>query len=39
MFIQAFIMDNIFESILKGFLFYGGYFFWRGQIFLKGTVK
>ena len=26
MFIQAFIMNNIFESILKGFFFEGGHF-------------
>ena len=32
MFIQAFIMNNIFESILKGF-------FEGGQFFLKGTVS
>ena len=37
MFIQVYIMDNIFENILKGFLFYGGYFF--EEVKLKGTAK
>ena len=32
MFIQAFIMNNIFESILKGFFFEGGHFF-EGSFF------
>ena len=37
MFIQAFIMDIIFESILKGVIFWRECF-WRELKFLKGTV-